>query len=87
MLCYVGEYIIYYCSRVVSNSGWFTDCWIKSCCIHNLLMKSLTWHELVLIKFKLKSPIIILRFFSRDIEFKKFIVEAIYVSYCLILSQ
>ena len=35
-----------------------------------LLMKSLTWHELVLIKFKLKSPIIILCFFSRDIEFK-----------------
>ena len=33
-------------------------------------MKSLTWRELVLIKFKLKSPIIILFLFSRDIEFK-----------------
>ena len=33
-------------------------------------MKSLTWHELVLIKFKLKSPIIILFLFSQDIEFK-----------------
>ena len=26
--------LIYYCSRVISNSGWFTDCWIKSSCIH-----------------------------------------------------
>ena len=33
-------------------------------------MKSLTWRELVLIKFKLKSPIIILFLLSRDIEFK-----------------
>ena len=26
--------VIYYCSRVISNSGWFTDCWIESSCIH-----------------------------------------------------
>ena len=32
-MCYVGKYLIYYCSRVISNSGWFTDCWIESSCI------------------------------------------------------
>ena len=35
-----------------------------------LLVKSLIWRKLVLIKFKLKSAISILCFFSRDIEFK-----------------
>ena len=62
MLCYVGE-----CILLVNTSIIVAKSLAVLVGLYILLVISLTWHELVSIKFKLKSPISILCFFSQDI--------------------